>query len=163
MMHGRVLHRTADQKDIREVVIAPSLIANTRTATLLKALRLRAIHLLWPQGSGLRVVIMCSDSAKSMLKLARGIAHFADPDTAVMHTFCCMHMLWASIMAMLNAYQLVNGIFCATCLLHKARNRRHLRRKLFIHLRGHDGLKFGYGVPNPADIRHTEAVMTLLV
>ena len=166
MMHDRDLHRTGRQKDVREIVIPPSIIANTRTATLTKALHLRAGHLLLPQGAGLRAVIICSGSAKSMLKLARGIAFFADADTAVVHSFCSMHMLWASIMSMLSMYGLVNGICCATCLLHKARNRRHLRRKLFAHLKprgGNLGLKFRYGRPNPADIEHNETVMQLLM
>ena len=58
-------------KFVEEVVIPPALIADTRTCTLLKAARTRAAELLRSRGGGRNVVILCSDSAKSMLKAAR--------------------------------------------------------------------------------------------
>ena len=82
------------------------------------------------------------------------------PTFSVIHNVCCMHMLWAAIMAMMGVYDLVNGIFCATCLMHKARNRSRLRLALRAHLRHH--LQIVYGYPDPVNKVYNKAVLSLL-
>ena len=69
-------------------------------------------------------------------------------------------------MGMLNKYNLINGIFCATCLMSKARNRRRLRAAIEHYLKpspdGRHGLKFSYCEPKVHDIEHNRQLLRLL-
>ena len=160
MMHVKIFRRDEHQGHCNDVIIPPALLSDTKSSTLLAAIRKRTGAWLWNPRVEHSVLIMNSDSAKAMIKTSKMLAQSCSPTFSVIHNFCCMHMLWAAIMAMMRVYDLVNGIFCATCLMHKARNRSRLRLALRAHLRHH--LQLVYGHPDPVNKVYNKAVLSLL-
>lgn len=149
MLHGNVFCRGAEGAFSEELAIPPAFLADTSAATLRKAIHHRAGDFMRavpriPQS--LRILVLSSDSAKAMVKVAKDCAkHAVDGGPMSVHARCQMHMFWASLSAALKPFNMLSPMFCGATLLRKGHNRGALRD--IVHRWVHRNLKVSYSVP----------------
>lgn len=83
-----------------------------------------------------RALIVNSDSHKANKRFFRHCAALAEqwPELLVKHSFCLMHMICAALVSTLNAFDVINGAFCATLQLHKGLTMANLQQQVHSYI-----------------------------
>jgi len=144
ILHGRLyaLYRDGGVYD-EELVIPPAFLEDTSADSIFAALTKRTDQLQYNPGR-FNVTVLCSDSAKSMIKVARHHAFRARSSQPcrllpalprpggvielAVHARCMMHMLWAAVCAMFSRYSMASPLYCATTLLHRGQYSREINK-----------------------------------
>ena len=122
MIHACVLSRLGDGSSrTDDVVVAPVVLGDITGRTLLSAIQKRCPWISKDVRSEWHVIILGSDSAKSLLLVAK---HFkaltgSMPRAIFLHGRCFMHKLWGAFSKMMTMMSVINPMFSATCLTHR--------------------------------------------
>ena len=86
-----------------------------------------------------RVLILNTDSHKANKRLYRHFCCVADTLEWmwVLHSFCVMHMVCASLVAVLSSFDLINGAFCAALQIHKGTTMKGIREYVHAFIDAH--------------------------
>ena len=167
MLHSTVWQRSTNGKCFHEeLALPPAVLSNTATPTLLSAVEMRT-HGIFSQAGDASpgtqtVLVLQSDSALQMCKMARGYSQAATTGAARMfiHARCMHHMFFASLSAMLKPLDQISPMFCATILLHKASHMSALRSNLKTLV--YQKIRIVYEPPSAATQQYASAIMRLL-
>jgi len=123
MLHDRVRSRFQYGRHCHEdISVSPAILADISARTLLSAITTRCPWFLkLPRGRSLFVMILWSDSAPALLSVAKHYCAVAggNPYMLFIHALCFMHKLWGAFAATIEHLQVMNLMFCSTCLTHR--------------------------------------------
>ena len=122
MIHACVLSRLGDGSSrTDDVVVAPVVLGDITGRTLLSAIQKRCPWISKDIRSGWHVIILGSDSAKSLLLVAKHFKALTDsmPRAIFLHGRYFMHKLWGTFNKMMTMMSVINPMFSATCLTHR--------------------------------------------
>ena len=135
MLHLDVFSRASDDAcTIQHVAAPPMFIADQSAECVMDAVQNRFGGVVWAAGDdSLRVLILNSDSHSALVRLAKHFgrqAQLAGPAAKVLsvHSTCQMHKFFACLARMVKGFELINGMFCSTLLLHKGPTMRKLQK-----------------------------------
>ena len=117
VLHASVLQRLAGERTprVEELALAPCILENIKTKTLLAAILSRFGSVLRDMKGGELAARCClvftSDSASTLCKLGRHFAISADSKLMTLHARCMMHMFFASCVATIAPLGLVGPMF----------------------------------------------------
>lgn len=146
MLHGHVFRRTRDGNTYAEEIAIPPAVLEDKTATtVLAAIKQRAGWFFpsplpepadapsgplgWVQQRGPTCAILISDSAATLINVASHLAAQARgvDDLLVLHARCLMHRMFGAFVHSVTQLDVINPMYCATCLLHKGHHMRKVK------------------------------------
>ena len=169
MLHVRMLDRLADSSSsVRDVVVPPAILSDTRTTTLITAVEDR-IRSFWGGVDPQRIILVLnSDKAKSLLKVSRHFGIIAQAastqslgpwSVGFVHCNCMMHMLFAALISAMAPCCLASPLYCASLLLRRSANMKSLRK----HVRAAcSRVRRVFGAPQRDHTASNEALIKLL-
>jgi hypothetical protein len=156
-----------------EIMVPPAILMSQHAECVLAAIMTRCSDFLWPAPRANRavVLILASDSHKALVRLAMHWANQANSELPdghgqlsqarfFLHARCMMHLGLASVTNLLKKLDIINGVFCATHLLHRGKTMDQVRLRVRALIR--ERLAFEYQPPRPDDVSANLASLKLL-
>ena len=163
MLHGSLRNRFRDgSSQTEEIAVSPAIVADITGKTLLSAITRRCPWLLQALKSGKHVIILCSDSAKSLLLAAKHyvLITAALPDSIFLHARCYMHKLWGAFASMIGKLSIINPMFSATCLTHRPGTMHRMRQNVRAVV--NERLVVRFDAPREQDTSRNRQIVNLL-
>ena len=168
MLHLNVFFRGRDGSVIEHsVAVPPCFLEDQSSECVLDALQHRFGRLMVPGGAAnddvdsLSVIILNSDSHAALIRLAKYMtAALAGTSKRciTVHSRCQMHQFFACLARMVRSFDLIDGMFCATCLLHRGGTMKALQKEVHADIKR--VIKFSYTPPAEEDIAYNRTLLT---
>ena len=166
MLHLNVFFRAIDGSVTEHsVAVPPYIIEDQSTECVLDALQDRFGKLVFSSGPTdcVKVIILNSDSHKALIRLGKHMTEsLAGPSTRciTVHGRCQMHQYFSCLARMVKGFDLINGMFCATCLLHRGATMKGLQKAVHADIKRI--IKLSYAPPREEDKAYNRALLTYL-
>lgn len=155
VIHCRLTVRRGSSTESLEVVVPSAVVESTRAPCLLEALRARMPFSITEAATKRNrelVLVLCTDSGSSCLKLARHLG--AVPAVCRMHQHCL------SLTAPMKLGGMMSPLFCGSLLMKRQRVQSLVHRQLRSYLQNF--LHIEYDPPTAEEKNHIQSVLELL-
>ena len=163
MLRGGIFRRFADGTCREEdVVMPPAALEDNSASTLLAAIQDRATWYFGVPAAKLSCAVFSSDSASTMPVVSE---HFLvqmmdKPDELWIHARCFMHKLWGAFSSSTTDLDIINPMYCCTCLSQKTTFMSKVRKAVRSIVRAK--LRFVWTEPLERDVERNARIIDLL-